>query len=396
MNGESILDFKQKALPVSINKTGWTLFLLGLLLSVIAFIFDPQRGAFNLLIIFMFIMSVGVGSLFLVALEYVAGAVWSTPYRRVSEFLSVIIYILPVMAIILLFNMHNLFEWMDPSIVSTDKVLQSKSSYLNLNFFIIRTAVIILIWLLFYWLIIRNSRIQDITKDQNLTKRNIRISAVFMPVFALTLTVASIDWMMSLEPHWYSTIFGVYYFAGTILAALAAVTIIVVLLRENGFMNNLGLTKDHYYSLGALLFAFTNFWAYIAFSQYMLIWYANLPEETAWFITRWEGSWKFISIGLILFQFVIPYIGLLSQPSKMDPKRLLRMASIILFAHFYDLYWMVMPEFNKGGILFGWIEIGFTLLAAGIIILVFVSKVRKNNLIPVGDPKLQRGLEFKL
>jgi hypothetical protein len=396
MNGESILDFKQKALPVSINKTGWTLFLLGLLLSVIAFIFDPQRGAFNLLIIFMFIMSVGVGSLFLVALEYVAGAVWSTPYRRVSEFLSVIIYILPVMAIILLFNMHNLFEWMDPSIVSTDKVLQSKSSYLNLNFFIIRTAVIILIWLLFYWLIIRNSRIQDITKDQNLTKRNIRISAVFMPVFALTLTVASIDWMMSLEPHWYSTIFGVYYFAGTILAALAAVTIIVVLLRENGFMNNLGLTKDHYYSLGALLFAFTNFWAYIAFSQYLLIWYGNIPEETVWMLERWHGSWKFISLALIFLRFIIPYAALVSQPSKTNPSKLLWVSILILFSHLFDMYWMIMPAFDRTGIVFSWIELAFPILIVGLIILLFYYKMKNNNLIPLGDPKLKRGLDFRL
>jgi hypothetical protein len=395
MSAENIIDFKQKDLPVSINKTGWTLFLLGLLLSVVAFVYDPQRSSFNLLVIFMFVMSVGVGSLFLVALEYVAGAVWSTPYRRVSEFLSVIIYILPVMAILLLFNMHNLFEWMHPEVVKADKVLQVKSSYLNLNFFIIRTAVIIGIWFLFYWLIIRNSTLQDETKDQNLTTKNIRISAVFMPVFALLITVESIDWMMSLEPHWYSTIFGVYYFSGTILAALAALTIVVMLLRENGFMN-LGLTKDHYYSLGALLFAFTNFWAYIAFSQYLLIWYGNIPEETIWMLERWHGSWKFISLGLIFIRFIIPYSALVSQPSKTNPSRLLWVSVLILFSHFFDLYWMIMPAFNKSGLIFSWEELAFPILTVGLIILLFYYKVKHNNIIPVGDPKLKRGLDFRL
>jgi hypothetical protein len=395
MSAENIIDFKQKDLPVSINKIGWTLFLIGLLLSVIAFIFDPQRSSFNLLIIFMFIMSVGVGSLFLVALEYVAGAVWSTPYRRISEFLSVIIFILPFMAVILFFNMHNLFEWMNPSVVKADKVLQGKSSYLNLNFFILRTAIIIGVWFLFYWLIIRNSNIQDDTKDQKLTTKNIRISAIFLPLFALLLTVESIDWMMSLEPHWYSTIFGVYYFSGTVLAALAALTIVVVLLRENGFLN-LGLTKDHYYSLGALLFAFTNFWAYIAFSQYLLIWYGNIPEETVWMIERGHGSWLYISIGLIFLRFIIPYSALVSQPSKTNPSRLLWVSILILISHWYDLYWMIMPSFNKSGMVFGWVELAFPILFVGLVILLFYYKAGRNNIIPVGDPKLKRGLDFRL
>lgn len=394
-SAENIINFKQRDLPVSINKTGWTLFLTGLLLSVIAFIYDPQRSAYNLVIIFMFVTSVGVGSLFLVALEYVAGAVWSTPFRRVSEFLSSIIFILPFMALILFFNMQNLFEWMRPSVVQADKVLQGKSSYLNLNFFILRTAVIIGVWFLFYWLIIRNSKLQDKTKDQNLTTKNIRISAVFMPIFGLLITVLSIDWIMSLEPHWYSTIFGVYYFSGTVLAGLAALTIVVVLLRENGYMN-LGLTKDHYYSLGALLFAFTNFWAYIAFSQYLLIWYGNIPEETVWMIERWHGSWKFISLGVIFLRFVIPYTALVSQPSKTNPTRLLWVSILILFSHFYDLYWMIMPSFDKSGLVFGWIELAFPILTVGFVILLFYYKVSHNNIIPLGDPKLIRGLDFRL
>ncbi len=200
---------------------------------------------------------------------------------------------------------------------------------------------------------------------------------------------------MSLEPHWFSTIFGVYYFSGSVLAALSSATIAIVLLNGNGFLIK-GLIYDHYYSLGALLFAFINFWAYIAFSQYLLIWYANLPEETIWFLNRWQGNWKIVSIGLIIIHFVIPYFGLLSQTSKMNPKRLLIMAIIILFAHYYDLYWMAMPNYSKSGFIFSWNEISFIILAIGILVLTFYYFSKKYNLVPIGDPKLKRGIEFKL
>ena len=252
-----------------------------------------------------------------------------------------------------------------------------------------------LIGTIFYFLLTRNSRKQDESKDQKLTSINIKLSAVFMPLFALTITFYAIDWIMSLNPHWFSTIFGVYYFTGTLLAALATATFIIIKLDEKGLLVK-GLTKDHYYSLGALMFAFTNFWAYIAFSQFMLIWYANLPEETIFFVNRFHGSWIYISVGLIFVRFVIPYAGLLAQPSKMNPKNLKFFALWILFAHFYDLYWMIMPNFSKDGFVFGWMEIGYILVALGIVILVFKMKAKKENMVAIGDPKLQRGLDFRL
>ncbi|RJP62501.1 MAG: quinol:cytochrome C oxidoreductase [Ignavibacteriales bacterium] len=343
----------------------------------------------------MFLMSIGVGSLFLVALEYIGGATWSTPYRRISEFLSYIIIFLPLLVVPLFLNVHDLFHWTHQEVVETDPVLKSKSSYLNVNFFLIRTVVYFAFWFLFLWLITKNSKLQDSTKDQNLTTRNIKLSAVFMPFFAITLTFASIDWMMSLEPHWFSTIYGIYYFSGTVLAALAALTIVVVLLRENGYMVP-GLSNDTYYSLGALLFAFTNFWAYIAFSQYMLIWYANIPEETVWMLQRWHGSWKIVSVGLVFIRFIVPYAALLSQPSKSNPKRLLWASIWILFAHLFDLYWLIMPTFNHGAAVFSWIELAFPTMAVGLVVLLFYYKSRRNNIIPIGDPKLKRGLDFRL
>ena len=295
--------------------------LLELVLGVAAFFVDHSRAVYNYLIAFTFMISIGVGALFLIALEYIVGADWSVPIRRVVEFFAATIPLLAILVIPLLLNVGELFHWSHPEAVAEDEILNAKAPYLNVTFFIIRVFVLIGLWSLFYFFFIRNSKKQDTTKDQKLTTINIRLSAIFIPIFAFTITISAIDWLMSIEPHWFSTIIGVYFFAGTVIAALAAVTLATVLLKENGYLHP-AMTNDHLYSLGALIFAFVNFWGYIAFSQYMLIWYADLPEETFWFMQKWEGSWAIFSIGLIIIKFLVPYIVLVSQPSKMDPKKL--------------------------------------------------------------------------
>ncbi len=395
MSSNIEFQFQQKKLPPKVLNIGMLLIAVGLLGIILSYYENPVRSAYNNIILFLFLTSIGVGSLFLISIEYLSGAVWSIPFRRIPEFLSSILIFLPIIVIPLLINMNNIFHWLHPEVLKVDELLKSKAPYLNSQFFIVRVIIFLLLWIIFYLILFRNSTKQDKTKDQTLTKKNIKFSAAFMPFFAVTITFTAIDWLMSLEPHWYSTIFGVYYFAGTVLAALSAGTILIVMLNENGYLIK-GLREDHYYSLGALLFAFINFWAYIAFSQYLLIWYANLPEETVWFLNRWNGSWKFISIGLIFVHFVVPYFGLLSQPSKMNPKRLLFMSCWILFAHYYDLYWLSIPNYSKEGFIFSWNEISYVLFAIGILIMVFYKQSNKYNLIPVGDPKLKRGIDFRL
>jgi|WetSurSiteA1Bulk_404760.scaffolds.fasta_scaffold11594_2 hypothetical protein len=389
--------YQRKDLPSSISKIGMTLLAVGVILGVAAFFVDHSRAVYNYLIAFAFMISVGVGALFLIALEYIVGADWSVPIRRVVEFFAATIPLLAILVIPLLLNVGELFHWSHPEAVAEDKILNAKAPYLNVTFFIVRVFVLIGLWSLFYFFFVRNSKKQDTSKDQKLTTINIKLSAIFIPIFALTITISAIDWLMSVEPHWFSTIIGVYFFAGTIIAALAAVTLATVLLKEHGYLHP-AMTNDHLYSLGALMFAFVNFWGYIAFSQYMLIWYADLPEETFWFMQKWEGSWAIFSIGLIIIKFLVPYIVLVSQPSKMDPKKLKFIAVWLLFAHFYDLFWFVMPEMEQlsGGYSFSWIDLVFPIAAIGLIILVFNMKAKKENLIPIGDPKLQRGLDFHL
>lgn len=387
----------RKDLPGTLFKLGLGLLAIGIIFGVIGFFVDHSRAVFNYLLSYTFLISIGVGALFLIALEYVVDAVWSVPFRRIVEFFAAIVPFLAILVIPLLLNVHELFHWSHPEALSEDKILQGKAPYLNIPFFIIRVFGFILIWSLFYYLFTRNSKKQDTSGDQSLTKRNIKLSAIFIPVFAITITFSAIDWLMSIEPHWFSTIFGVYFFSGTVIASIAAVTLAAVLLKEKGYLHP-GMTNDHLYSLGGLLFAFVNFWAYIAFSQFLLIWYADLPEESFWFIQKWNGSWAIFSIALIVIHFLVPYIALVSQPSKMNPKNLKFVAVWLLFAHLFDLFWLVMPQMPAmaDGYIFSWIDLVFPVAITGIVILIFNLKAKKENLIPIGDPKLKRGLDFHL
>ena len=389
--------YVRRELPEKLKTIGLSLFAVGTGLGIIGFLINPERTSLSYLVTFMFLVSIGIGSLFLVALEYAVGADWSTPFRRISEFLAAVIPFLLILVIPLLLNMRNIFPWTHKSIVNSSELLKGKTAYLNIPFFIIRSLGIFIIWWVFYYFIIRNSRKQDSSKDQLLTKKNVNISSGFIPVFGFSITAIAFDWMMSLEPNWFSTIFGVYYFSGTVWCALAALTLIVILLNERGYLHR-KIDSEHYYTLGLLMFAFTVFWAYIAFSQYLLIWYADLPDETIWFMHRWIGPWKIVSLAIVFTHFIFPFFYLLSYKVKMQAKKLKFIAIWILCAHLLDLYWLVMPGMPSNGYqyYFSWTDLVFPIAGVGLLILIFKYLSQKYNLLPIGDPKLQRGLDFHL
>ena len=396
MNISDQIDNKKlKNLPPSYLRWGWILLIVGLLLTVISSAINSKHASFGLIMTLTFVATVGIGSLFWVGIEYVSSAVWSTALRRPFEFISGVIPFLIILALPLLFNMHTVFEWTHVSLYKDNPELLLKAPYLNIPFFIVRTVIVFLVWWLFYFLITKNSRKQDETHDQRLTTKNIKLSAGFMPVFAFTLTIFSIDWLMSLTPDWFSTIFGVYLFAGAVLSAMAFATVLIVKLNEKNLFP-VKLTPDHYYNLGAFLFAFVNFWAYIGFSQFILQWYANLREETLWYIPRMHGSWAVVSIVLALVQFVIPFFALITKPAKMDPRRLVFISIWLLVAHAIDIYWIVMPVYSPDHAVFALSELAFIVLSVGIVLTVFAHKAKGNNMVPIGDPKLQRGLEFHI
>jgi hypothetical protein len=394
-----MIEYQKKPLPAKVTTIGIALLVIGAIGIGAAFMVDADRALFNYLIMYMFILSIGLGSLGLVGMEYLVGATWSTPFRRVSEFLSSVLPLMIILVIPILLGMHDLFHWTHHEAVEHDPILQSKEPYLNVPFFIVRVGICYAIWMLFYFVFMRNSRKQDTTGDPRLTKISVRFSAPFAFLFMITATIAAVDFMMSLEPHWFSTMFGVYYFAGTILSSFAALTFISIMLKQNGYLSP-KISNSHFYSLGTLLFGFTVFWAYIGFSQFMLIWYADIPEETFWYMLRFRGDWEYVSYGLLVLHFIIPFIVLLPRTVKTNIGRLKFMSIWILVMHYYDLYWIIMPTYANThdgmGPVFGWMELVFPMAAAGLLILVFALQAKRQNLMPIGDPKLESGLNFHL
>ncbi len=389
--------YVKKELPKSLGTWGTVLLVVGVVLSLVSYLIDPARASFGYLTAFIFLMCIGIGSLFLVSMEYAANAVWSVPFRRISEMLASSVPFLILLIIPLFFSMHDLFFWMKPDAVIHDDTLHARMNYLNVPFFVIRDIAILLIWWLFYHLIIRNSRKQDSTLDQNLTTKNIKLSALFIPVFAFTISVLSFDWLMSMTPKWYSTIFGVYLFADAAWVGFAVLTLASVLLTEKGYLSP-KINGDHYYSLGTWMFAFTVFWAYIAFSQYMLQWYGNLPEEIIYFVHRWDGGWKYVSLLLVIIHFIVPFLILLPRSSKSNPKVLIFASVWIIVAQYIDSYWLVMPDMVNNGFTYSFSLMDFTfpIAVVGLIIVLFNALAKKHNLLAVGDPKLNRSWDFHL
>jgi hypothetical protein len=399
MSNDNIVLYERKPLPAKLPIIGWSLLLIGVALTVLAFSIDNVRASYNLIIVLMMVFSIGFGSLFLIALEHIVGADWSVPFRRLTEIIAAVLFATPLIALPLFLNLDQVFSWLNPVVMDSDKYIKNKSPYLNESFFVIRNIVVFLFMFLFYFLLVGRSLKQDKTGKADVKKWSTKISAIFLPIFAILITVVAMDWLMSLEPKWFSTIFGVYYFAGSVLAALAVLTFIAITLAENGYLSKY-LNEDHYYNFGALMFAFTNFWAYIAFSQFMLIWYANIPDETMWYMQRGGEGWMTISLGLIFIRFLIPYMALVTRPSKSNPFRLKIIAVWVFVAHYYDLYWVIMPEYTKKTELhapvYSWFEFTVPILVLGVIIVVFSLVAGKKNLMPIGDPKFRKGLEFHL
>jgi hypothetical protein len=275
----------------------------------------------------------------------------------------------------------------------SDPLIQGKVAYLNAPFFAIRCVLYLSAWILLARFYLRNSLRQDTTADPSLTAQMRRWSGPSLILFALTVNFAAFDWLMSLDAHWFSTIFGVYYFAGCAVAIFAALPLAVVWLQRNGYLAP-QVTTEHYHDLAKLLFGFIFFWAYIAFSQYLLIWYANIPEETGWFYVRQHGGWQYVSLLLIFGHFLIPFLGLMSRSVRRHRPTLVFWCVFMLAMHWIDLFWLVMPTASPDSAVPAATDI-LCLLGVGALWLASVLRVAPSvRLLPTGDPHLQDSLAF--
>ncbi|CAN5891838.1 hypothetical protein BH11MYX4_BH11MYX4_16880 [soil metagenome] len=276
-------------------------------------------------------------------------------------------------------------------------VMAKKSAYLNKNFFYLRACLYFLIWTVLAVRLFGYSAAQDASKDPQLTVRAQAFAPPATFLFALSLTFAAFDWIMSLEPTWFSTIFGVYFFATGVVSSYAVLILVTMALRNSGPLQG-AVTVEHFHDLGKLMFGFLVFWAYIGFSQFMLIWYAALPEETTWYHNRWDHDpWAKVSMLLLIGHFVIPFFWTISRTFKRNLGRLQIGAAILLVMHVVDMYWFVMPNYllGKDGFSFSWIDLACLCAVAGVYGAFVFYRMTKYSLVPVGDPRLERSLHFQ-
>ena len=368
---------------------GFTTLLVGFVF------FDQARVWHSFLVSSLFVLLLSLGGLFFTAIQHVSSAGWSVNIRRFMEAFTGYLPIGCFCVFLLLFSGHSLYEWFDSEVVAQDSLLVHKSSYLNKTFFLIRTIVFSAIWIGFSKVLVNLSLKQDKTGSTTATTKMVRVSIAFLIFFALSLTFFSVDTVMSLEPHWFSTVFGVYIFTGLFQSFVAALILILIYFMKQGYLKDT-VNENHLHDLGKYLLGCTILWAYIAFSQYMLTWYANLPEETIYYTPRSENDWMWVSLALLVFKFAVPFLFLLPRWVKRSPEALILVSVWVLIMQYVDIYWMVYPSYDKTSVHFGWIELGVLIGFIGLLLSSVFYFLSRYPLVPVKDPRKEESFQHKV
>lgn len=373
---------------------------VGLVALAAAAFLGAQRGdggqafGWSYLLNFAFFLSLSLGALFFVAVGHVTGAVWNVVCRRMAEVTAANLTTLALLALPVMLLAHRVLPWASGDSHAPAELLAHKAPYLNLEFFYARWALYFLIWCgyaLWFW---RRSVQQDSSGDPALTLSMRRKSGLCLLLFALSVSFAAYDLLMSLDPSWFSTMFGPYFFAGGFIGFLCFLTLLTFWIQSTGRLRGV-IHEEHLHDYGKLLFAFVFFWAYLGFSQYMLIWYANIPEETAWFLTRQTDGWGWVGLALIFGHFLLPFAGLLTQAAKRRKAWLLFWAVWLLAMHWLDLYWIVMPEWRPSGPTIDWLDI-LTFVGLGGLYVAGIGRLASGrSLVPLRDPRIEDSLAFE-
>jgi hypothetical protein len=375
-----------------IQRLGMGTALVGGVLTVVGFLMSGQERFFQAyLVAYTFVFGIVLGSMALLMVQHLSGGAWGVVIRRPLE---AAVRTMPIMGLLYLpiaFGVHDLYHWSHPELVAGDAMLEWKAPYLNTTFFYIRQVLYFAIWLAIGWTLTSWSDEQDRSGDPSLVRKFSRLSGAGLVIYSLTVTFAMIDWTMSVNPHWFSTMWGPLYMVGQALSAMAFVITILILLSQSAPLNRI-VTSHHLHDLGKLLFAFLMLHAYLSFSQFLIIWAANLAEEIPHYLVRWDGGFQYLSIFMIVGHFAVPYALLLSRDIKRSFTRLRLIAMWILFARIVDYYWHVAPEFHKDGLNLGMLDFATPVAIGGVFLALFASNLRKYSLLPVNDPGLEKAL----
>jgi hypothetical protein len=376
---------------------------VGLAICALGFVVDRDHFFRSWLIAFLLFLGIALGSLALMMIQHLSGGTWGV-FRRIFEASSRTVPFMFLLFIPVFFGMTSLYVWTHDDHVQADAILRHKAPYLNTPFFIGRAVLYFAVWSGLAIVLNRLSARQD-TGDVGVNLTIQRVSGLGIVLYALTVTFAGIDWIMSINPHWYSTLFGFLMMGGQGLAALAFTIVISTFLVRREPMSSL-LTPNHFHDLGKLMFAFVMLWAYFNFSQFLLTYAANLIEEIPYMLTRTSHGWQYLAIFLITFHFAVPWLLLLSRKTKRTPQRLVMIAAWLLFARYADLYMLVTPEFVSSGqnshlveggeavshFFVHWLDLAAPLAVGGLWLWMFLTELRKRPMLAVGDPYLRESL----
>lgn len=374
-----------RALLEGAQKRWLTVGVAGALLCAAGGFMNAEQFFRSYLFGFMFWFNLTLGCLAGVMTHNLTGGDWGVATRRQLE---AGMRVLPLMALLflpILFGVPKIYEWANPEHVAHSAILQQKAGYLNQSFFGIRAFVYFSIWLTLANLLYKWSGELERNPNLGIVRRMENLSGPGILIFFLTSTFAAFDWVMSLEPHWYSTIYGLLFVVGQGLAMLAFMIAVTTWLSNRGALSEAVGTKN-FHDLGKLMHGFVVLWTYGSFSQFLIIWSANLPEETIWYAHRIAGGWKLVAIGLAIFHFLVPFFLLLIRNNKMKSNILVKIAGLILFMRFVDLYWFISPSFNTEGPSFHWLDLAAPVGIGGLWLSTFYGQLKKRSLAPLPDP----------
>jgi hypothetical protein len=363
----------------------------GAVVSVVGYFLDPTQFFQSYLMAYMFVLGLTLGSLALGMVHQLSGGAWGVVIRRPIGAATRVLPVLTVLFLPIVFGMPRLYEWTHADIVANDPILRGKQLYLNTPFFLVRAAIYFAAWNAVSYLLNKWALEQDRTGDPRYGRRMQMLSGGGLLAYGLCITFASFDWMMSLEPHWFSTIYGALIIGGQGLSALAFLITVLVWLSRRPPLRDIVL-PTHFHDLANLMLAFVMLWAYFSFSQYLIIWSGNLPEEIAWYLHRLQTGWRFVAITLVIFHFTVPFLLLLSRAVKREPNTIVKVALAILVARLIDLFWLIAPEFHQTGLVISWMDIVITLTLISIWVGCFLWQLRGRAILPVHDPQFEEAL----
>ena len=361
--------------------------LLGLAGCIAAWIAAPGDFFMAYLFSHQFFLGLSLGALGLLMTHHLTSGYWGYSVRR---FLESAVGTLPLLALLfvpIFFGLSYLYPWKNPSIIGQDEILRSRLSYLNTPGYVIRSAVMFAIWIVIAHLLLKWSKEQEVTASIEPTRRLRTLSGPGLVIYPVTMTFAALDWLMSLEKDWYSTMFAVMICIGQMLSALAFVILLLLVVRRSRRFEPIISIEETLHKIGNLLLAFTMLWAYLEFGQLLITWSGNLPHEISWYLNRVAGGWRWVCVFLFLFNFFIPFFLLLMRPVKRRVQVLAGVAGCILIAHVVDVWWTIVPSLHQGHFYFSWWAIVALLGIGGIWFAVFLRHLEARPAVPLNDPR---------